>query len=197
MQAEGKSGQRDLRAASCHQCPRYGAVLPPVWVPTAACCALIRALPLHVYGLIFSREGFLPGSLCLTCAQTSVPSIWASGFRPSLTPSVPWGEICLGGGVMWDIPLASPHLLSPQQQRVRGTARPETDANTVQLPRAVGPAQSAAWWRSCSGTPWIRLTASKVQPCVYRLGGRAATSPCFPQPCGGSLCRADVGTSQS
>lgn len=28
-------------------------------------------------------------------------------------------------------------------------------------------------------------------------GGRAATSPCFPQPCGGSLCRADIGTSQS
>lgn len=119
------------------------------------------------------------------------------GLQTFLTPSVPWGEICLGGGVMWDIPLASPHLLSPQQQRVRGTARPETDANTVQLPRAVGPAQSAAWWRSCSGTPWIRLTASKVQPCVYRVGGRAATSPCFPQPCRGSLCRADIGTSQS
>uniref|UniRef100_A0A8C3KY14 Ubiquitin carboxyl-terminal hydrolase n=1 Tax=Chrysolophus pictus TaxID=9089 RepID=A0A8C3KY14_CHRPC len=55
-----------------------------------------KALPLCVYGLIFSREGFLPGSLCSLCVQTSVIHL---GFGlQALTPTVPWGEICLGGG---------------------------------------------------------------------------------------------------
>lgn len=63
---------------------------------TVPCCLLcqVRALPLHVYGLIFSWEGFLPGSLCSNICVIHL----SFGLQTFLIPTVPWGEICVGDG---------------------------------------------------------------------------------------------------
>lgn len=89
MQAEGKSGQRDLRAASCHLCPRYGAMLPAVpGKGSSSPCLWLDLLS----GRISPRF-----SLLSVCPNICVFHL-GFGLQTFLIPTVPWGEICLGGG---------------------------------------------------------------------------------------------------